>query len=470
MVNIFGINLNLIEVFDISLLILFSLFIFFFLKRTKKKNLSREGIIFMYRTQVGVNAINWFGEKFKKQLHSIKYVIISLGFVLMGIMTWMLGQTLWLYISRPEITEVIKAPPIAPLIPYFPKIFGMSSIFPPFYFIYFIVALAIVAFVHEFSHGIFMKLYGVKIKSTGLVFLGPILGAFVEQEEKSFEEKSRTNQMTILAAGVFANALFALIFWLLYVGFFFSSFTSSGYIFTSYGITSIPLEDITGFEEMENNFTKVMTSNGTYYIDEGLSVQRDMVGLAQMIVYPEAPAILSRMKGAIIRADEIKIKRHEDLTQFLQNKNPGDVVTFVTEIDTGVTEEYSLTLGTHPDGSGRAYLGVGHNTPNPKGLVQNFLYTFAKFKDPSTFYKPSWDGDFVWFIYHFLWWVMIINLLVALFNMLPLGMLDGGRFFYLAVWGIFGKEKTAKRMFSWMTKLIILVFVLMMVFWGIRVF
>ena len=315
-----------------------------------------------------------------------------------------------------------------------------------------------------------MKLYGVKIKSTGLVFLGPILGAFVEQEDKSFEEKSKSNQMVILAAGVFANALFAFIFWLLYVGFFFSSFTASGYIFTSYGVTSIPLEDITGFEEVENNFTKVMTLNGTYYIDEGLSVQRDMINLTQMIVYPEAPAVLARMKGAIIMAENMKIRQHEDLTEFLQNKNPGDEVTFVTEIDDWVTEEYSLTLASHPDGSGRAYLGVGHNTPNPKGLVQKFLYTFAKFKDPSTYYKPSWDGDFVWFIYHFLWWVMIINLLVALFNMLPLGMLDGGRFFYLAVWGIFGRERAAKRLFKWMTKSIILIFVLMMVFWGIRVF
>ena len=470
MVNFFGIDFSLIEVVDISLLLLFTLFVIVFLKRTKGKNLKREGIIFMYRTQVGVKAIDWFGEKFKRLLHSLKYVIIGLGFVLMGAMTWMLAQTLSLYIFNPEITKVIKAPPIAPLIPYFPKLFGLDGLFPPFYFIYFIIALAIVAVVHEFSHGIFMKLYNVKIKSTGLVFLGPILGAFVEQEEKSFESKSKTQQMTILAAGVFANILFAFIFWLLYAGFFFSSFAASGYIFTSYGISSIPLESITGFEEAENNFTKVLTVDGTYYIDEGLAIQRDIVDLTHMIVYPEAPAVFAKMNGAIIMADDMKIKRHEDLTVFLQNKNPGDEVTFVTEIDDGVTQEYQLVLAAHPEDQNRAYLGVGHNTPNPKGLIQNFLYTFSKFKDPSTYYKPSWDGDFVWFIYHFLWWVMIINLLVGLFNMLPLGMLDGGRFFYLTIWGIFGSEETAKKTFKWITKIIILIFVLMMIFWGIRVF
>ena len=62
------------------------------------------------------------------------------------------GQTLSIYILHPEITKIIKAPPIAPLIPYFPKLFGMESFFPPFYFTYFIVALAIVAVVHELSH------------------------------------------------------------------------------------------------------------------------------------------------------------------------------------------------------------------------------------------------------------------------------------------------------------------------------
>ena len=39
---------------------------------------------------------------------------------------------------------------------------------------------------------------------------------------------------------------------------------------------------------------------------------------------------------------------------------------------------------------------------------------------------------------------MIINLLVALFNMLPLGFLDGGRFFYLTFLGLTGSEKVAK--------------------------
>ena len=64
---------------------------------------------------------------------------------------------------------------------------------------------------------------------------------------------------------------------------------------------------------------------------------------------------------------------------------------------------------------------------------------------------------------------MIINLLVALFNMMPLGMLDGGRFFYLMVLGIFGSEKIAKGAYKVATYLILFMFVLMMFFWFIRI-
>ncbi|MCF1193595.1 hypothetical protein LRR18_18570, partial [Mangrovimonas sp. AS39] len=74
------------------------------------------------------------------------------------------------------------------------------------------------------------------------------MGAFVEEEKTGFHKKRKLEQMTVLGAGVFANAIFALIFYGLYVGFFFSSFTASGYIFNSYGIAAIPTGQITGYE------------------------------------------------------------------------------------------------------------------------------------------------------------------------------------------------------------------------------
>jgi membrane-associated protease RseP (regulator of RpoE activity) len=453
-------------VYDVAFLVLFSVGVFWFL-RNRKKELSREGIMFMWRTQFGVEAINWFAGKFSWLLRRLKYLIIGVGVFLMGVMVWMLGQTTLIYLLHPEITKLIKAPPIAPLIPYFPKLFGMESFFPPFYFTYFIVALAIVAIVHEFSHGIFMKLFKIKIKSTGLVFLGPILGAFVEQDDKSMKKKKKVEQMTVLAAGVFANTLTALLFYGLYVGFFFSSFAASGYIFNSYGATVIPLENVTGYEEGER-LTKVLTEQENYYLDEGLAVQLENEGEKYLLVYTEAPAVLAGMRGAIIQADDVKILGMDSLRWFLENKNPGDVVRFVTEDIDGMNE-YDVMLGEHPEVGGRAYLGVGHNAAEPKGFIQGFLAKFMSFKESSTYYKPTWDGEFVFFIYHLLWWIMIINLLVALFNMMPLGILDGGRFFYLMVLGIFGSKKIAKGAYKFATYFILFLFVVMMFFWFIRI-
>jgi membrane-associated protease RseP (regulator of RpoE activity) len=54
--------------------------------------------------------------------------------------------------------------------------------------------------------------------------------------------------------------------------------------------------------------------------------------------------------------------------------------------------------------------------------------------------------------------------------MLPVGIFDGGRFFYLAVLAITKSEKKAKKAFSLMTGLFLLLLALTMIFWGINLF
>ncbi|MBT3397503.1 site-2 protease family protein [archaeon] len=454
-------------VYDLAFLVIFSIFVAFFLY--KKRNtgaMKREGIIFMYRTQLGVRAINWVGDNLKKTLSFLKYIIVAIGLALMAGIIWLLGQTLWIYVSRPDIMQYIKAPPIAPLIPYFPKLFGMESFFPPFYFTYFIVALAIVAVAHEFSHGIFMRRFGIKIKSTGLVFLGPILGAFVEENRNQFEKKGKLEQMTVLGAGVFANVVLALIFYGLYVAFFAASFSPGGYIFNTYATSSIPLANVSGFID-EGNLTAVIAGNETYYLDEGLATQLRM-NASELFVYLDTPAVRVGLRGAIVQANDVKILDGDSLREFLESKNPGDEVTFTTEMD-GIRNDYKMILDKHPSDPSRAYMGVGFRRAVPTGLIQKLFSGFMKFKEPSTHYIPSWDGDFVYFFYHLLWWVMIINLLVAFFNMMPLGMLDGGRFFYLTILSITRSDKFAKGLFKVATYAILFLFLLLMFFWFIRI-
>jgi len=140
--------------YDITFLILFTVWVIWFLY-TRKHNLKREGIIYLYRTKLGIKLIDYVGEKYKKTLNVLQYFAITTGFILMFGILWMLIFTVYTYIRFPQITQIIKAPPIIPLIPYFPSLFGLSSFFPPLYFTYWIIAILVVALVHEFAHGFF---------------------------------------------------------------------------------------------------------------------------------------------------------------------------------------------------------------------------------------------------------------------------------------------------------------------------
>ena len=468
-------------VFDIAFLILFTIGVIILLKT--HKNMKREGIIFMYRTNIGIKAINWTSDKFKKILYFLKYIIIAVGLFMMGIMVYLLGQTVMIYITVPQITQVIKAPPIAPLIPYFPQIFKMESFFPNFYFTYFIIALAIVAIVHEFSHGIYMRLFKIKIKSTGFVFLGPILGAFVEEKKSDFEKKKNIEQMTVLGAGVFANLVTGLIFFGLYALFFLFSFSASGYQFSGYVTHQIYIPNITSFgdsfaKEIPNgkqilnlNLTEITVNNYTYYLDSNITAQlKENLPMAYIDAYSDTPAFKAQMQGAIIQADGTKIRNQEDLQLFLQSKNPGDKVNFVTENTDEKIKYYSIVLAGRPDNSSEAYLGIGSAVTEPRGIIQKTLYAFMSFKNPTTYYRPTWNADVVVFIIDLFWWIMVINLLVALFNMLPLGILDGGKFFYLTILSITRSKKIAAATFKLATYIILFVFIFLTAIWFFRVF
>src|SRR3989344_9601651 len=160
--------------YDVAILIIFTIWVVWFLY-TRKHNLKREGIIYLYRTQLGIKFIDYIGNKYRKTIRVLQYFSVLTGVILMAGIIFLLGLTIYTYLKFPQITSVVKAPPLLPLIPYFPAIFGLQSFFPPLYFTYWIIAILIVAVVHEFSHGIFAKFHGLKIKSTGFAFLGPIL-------------------------------------------------------------------------------------------------------------------------------------------------------------------------------------------------------------------------------------------------------------------------------------------------------
>jgi membrane-associated protease RseP (regulator of RpoE activity) len=472
-------------VYDVSFLIVFCIGIYWLLRK-RKNELSREGWMFMWKTQFGIRTINWIVKRFGWGLGKLKWVVIIIGFGLMSIMLWMLGRSAMIYVLHPEITQIMKAPPIAPLIPYFPKLFGMENIFPNFYFIYFLLALAIAAIFHELFHGLFMKLYNVKIKSTGIVFLGPLLGAFVEQDENSMNERKHSKQMAILGAGVFANLVIAGLFYLLYVSFFFLNFSAAGFAFNSYAyIDNVPASSIDAIGRdigatdilysgmlLKQNLTEVYYDDMIYFASAD-AIRNLASGINQgdynLLLFEETPAILNKIKGAIVEIDGTKIRNVDSLKNFMINTNPGDSVHVVTKYGES-TFKYDVVLSVNPVDMDRGYLGVAYVDSKSGNILNRFLEYMMSFKDDSTHYEVKGGGEFTYFVYHLLWWIMIINLLVALFNMLPLGILDGGRFLYLGVWSATNSERVGKWVYLFATYSILLAFAVMMIFWFFGVF
>jgi len=89
----------------------------------------------------------------------------------------------------------------------------------------------------------------------------------------------------------------------------------------------------------------------------------------------------------------------------------------------------------------------------------------TSFKDPMTFYFPKFNPEVTKFFYDLLWWIVLINLSLALTNMLHVGIFDGGRFFMLTLLAITGNKKIAEKSFKLATKFILLLFALLMVLW-----
>ena len=466
--------------YDISFLVVFGLAVIFFLVKNKD-NLKREGVFFLYRTKLGIKVINFIGTKFKKTLSILKYFIIFVGYILMITMLYLLFQIVYIYFKFPEVVRAIKAPPLLPLIPYVTEIFDVGSILPPFYFTYWILAIIIIAVSHEFAHGILAKYNNVKIKSTGFGFLGPLLAAFVEPDEKKLQKKSKTAQLSVLAAGSFANVVVSGIFILLMWGFFSIAFMQSGATFNTYTyeivnfssikiINNISLNDrqemINFVSGLGNESLINVTADKLYVIQKETFLTELNSSSNSILLFDNAPAINAGMKGNIIEFNHVKIKNGEILREELRKYSLGDNVLIETELN-NQTFIYNIILAANPQNKSIPFIGIGVIRQSG-GVLSGISQVFAFFIDESTYYKERFNG-FSIFIYNLLWWIFMINIAVALFNMLPLGIFDGGRVFYLTMLAVSRSEKFAKKSFKTVTYLLLFLFLLLMFLWFISI-
>lgn len=458
---------NTFLIYDIAFLVLFTLGVVLFLY-TRRKNLQRQGLLYLYRTKVGIKFIDWTSSKFARILKPMQYIVVASGYILMGSMIWFLLKFSWFYITSPTAARLLKVPVIVPLVPYLPEIFNIDFL-PQFPFTFWIIIIAIIAIPHEFAHGIFARLNKFKVHATGFGFLGPFLAAFVEPDEKQMFKAKKFPQLSVLAAGTFANVIFTIIFALILWGFFSLTFVPAGVHFNAYstGVINTSEAIIPDDFSLDDEFIEIEVDNKKYYTDPLTLEQTIEEGRPQIIVYEDSPAFRARLHGAISEIDGKKITSFEELSGAIQSYSPGDEITIKTLVKENVRDndpeikEFNVELA---DKNGKAFLGIGIRPIAREGLLGSFFGFVSTIKDPFIFYESS-IGTLGVFIYDLLWWIVLISISVALVNMLPVGIFDGGRFFFLTMWGLTGSKKFGENAFKASTWFILLLIAALLIKW-----
>ncbi len=463
-------------IYDIIFLVLFATFLFVFL-HSGKKNLKREGLLILYKAAWGIKLINYVGKKFPRTFKVLSYISITIGYILMATMLYLFGKIVYLYIAFPSLVQAIKVPPIMPLVPYIDKVVPGLGL-PNFYFTYWIIIIAIIAITHEFAHGIFAAYNKIKVKTTGFgffpFFLPIFLAAFVELDEKKMAKKNKFPQLAILSAGTFANVLTAILFFGVLFIFFFFAFTPSGVEFDGYfyaPVTISAISSVNGIQLENSNFEEFVELLNETEFNEIEAEEKKYVGVKSFTntkeyvnLYYDAPAINVKLESVIFKINNVETNDINDLKNELLKYSPGEKITLNVLGDDGNNYDKDIVLGENPENKNLPWIGIGFSEQERRGIMGKII-SILSFKDPHVYYKPNFGAGL--FIYNLLWWIVLISISVALINMLPMGIFDGGRFFYLTVLGITKSEKTAKNLFAFSTYFILFLLFLLMFFWVI---
>jgi len=317
----------------------------------------------------------------KKHPKLLKYLAYS-GIVI-GFLGMVIMSVLLIQNFYGLVTKPAAVSGVGMVVPF--KVKG--AFYVPFF--YWIISIFLLALVHEFSHGVVARLYKIKIKSSGLAFLNifvPVIpAAFVEPDEKELRERPHIQQLSIFAAGPFSNIIFAFVV-LAIMGLVFAPVSNA--IFNYDGVL------VTGFTP----------GNETFPAEEAGMTENEL----------------------IIGIDNMPITTVENFTKIMQNKTPSESIVITTNVT-----DYNITLAESPDNKSMGYLGI-YLTQNQE-IKENVLQKYGKIL----------PDVFIWFVGLF-YWIYVLNLGIGLFNLAPLGPIDGGRMLQLLMHKLFKKKKGDK--------------------------
>ena len=292
------------------------------------------------------------------------------------------------------------------------------------------------------------------------------------------EKKKNFDQLAVLSAGTFANVLTAILFFGVMVLFFSLAFAPSGVVFDSYPynivsttsinmVNGIPINNATYnvvLDLMNNSGLNQIRANSINYTATKEEIVQQNATPIELVLYYDAPAIRANLESTILDINGKKMMSVTELANTLHSYAPNTKIILTVLGQNNVPYNRSITLGQDPTNSSSPWLGIAFDQTQNQGLISQFYNILSSF-DRNHVYYASQIGDLGIFLYDLFWWLVIISISVALINMLPMGIFDGGRFFYITVKAITKKEKIAKWAYKIATWLFLFLLFVVMFFW-----
>lgn len=254
---------------------------------------------------------------------------------------------------------------------------------------YFFLSIPIVLVMHEGAHGIVAALEKIKIKTGGFAIFIAMFAGFVEPDEDEFNKAKKMSRLRVIGAGATSNVIFALALGLI--------------------LLTNPLFALVVPEPLLSVF---------YELPDGVLVSDVIEGSGAEAAGLQANDIITHVKG------ERTLNAFNFTTLDLA---PGDVVP-VSVLRDGQPMEFTVEIMQSADDPDRALIGIMRDAGYKP--VLNFI---------------TWDNHQ---FSMFLLWLWMISFFIGILNMLPLPILDGGKFIHTIIEGRISEQAVTKIMYS----------------------
>lgn len=280
----------------------------------------------------------------------------------------MMGFAFWFLISN--ISKFFVAPSdFAELTVLIPGITLTSSAS----ITYFLLSIPIVLVIHEGAHGIVATLEKIKIKTGGFAIFIAMFAGFVEPDEEEFKNAKKISKLRVIGAGATSNVIFA--------------FALGAILLTNpFFAMILPEPFLSAFYDLPDG---VMVLS----IIEGSGAER--AGLL-------ANDIITSING-------IPILSPLDFQK--TDLSPGDIAN-VSILRDGQPLDFAIEVMPAPDDPERGLIGIMRDN----SFAYKPVFDFIEWNDPN--------------VSMFLLWLWMISFFIGIINMLPLPILDGGKFIH----------------------------------------